>query len=318
MRVAFIGAGKMASDLMACVDDYDGATITAVCDIDGEVAEAAATPRDAAVFTDHRTLFDDHEFDVVFVAIPPFAYSDQATLAAEHGVHTFVEKPVALHPEDATEVEAALDAAGVVTGSGYVFRYDLITERARELIGSRELALVDARYWSGLPGSEWGYRMESSGGDVNIRTTHVLDTMRYLGGDVERVSAAGSTNVDTPEVDYPDAVAATLEHETGVVGNVSSTVAGSGWTVELDLVGEDIQLHLDYANQALSGVVDGEPIEFDGTCDRYAREVSGFLDACAAEEQSAYRCSYTDAARTLDLNWAVIDAANTGERVELD
>lgn len=193
---------------------------------------------------------------------------------------------------------AALDDAGVVTGAGYVFRYDLITERARELIGDRPVALVDARYWSGLPNSEWGYRMASSGSDVSFRTTHVLDTMRYLGGDVERV-------------------AATLEHETGTVGSVSSTVAGSEWTVELDVVGDDLQLHLDYANQTLTGVVDGEEIDFDGTCDRYAREVEGFLDACAAGDPTRYRCPYTDAARTLDLNWAIIDAVNAGEQVEL-
>lgn len=318
MRVAFIGAGKMASDLMACVDDYKGATITAVCDVDEAAAETAAEPREADVYTDHETLFEVHDFDVVFVAIPPFAYSNQATLAAEHGVHTFIEKPVALRPKNVPEVRAAFDEADIVTGSGYVFRYDRITERARELVGNRDLALVDAQYWGGLPSSEWGYRMASSGGDVNIRTTHVLDTMRYLAGEVECVSAAGSHAVDIPEVDYPAAVAATLEHETGVVGTVSSTVAGSKWTVDVEVVGEDLQLHLDYASQTLSGVVDGEEVDFDGSCDRYAREVHAFFDACAAGTQDSFRSPYTDAARTLDLNWAVIDAANSGERVELD
>ncbi len=308
----------MASDLMACVDEYDGATITAVCDVDRESSEAAAKPRDAVVFTDHETLFENHDFDVVFLAIPPFAYTNQATLAADRGIHTFVEKPVALHPDDAPEVQDALETANIVTGSGYVFRYDLITERARELIGDRDIALVDAKYWGGLPGSEWGYRMESSGGDVNIRTTHVLDTMRYICGDVERVSAAGSHTVDTPEVDYPDAVAATLEHKTGVVGTVSSTVVGTQWAVDFDIVGDCFQLHLDYATQTLSGSVDGEKIDFDGTCDRYAREIHAFLDACKAENQDSFRSSYADAVRTLDLNWAVIDAANSGDRVVLN
>lgn len=60
----------MAGDLMARVDDYDGATVTAVCDVNGGAAEAAAHSRDAAAVTDHEELFDDHDFEAVFIAIP--------------------------------------------------------------------------------------------------------------------------------------------------------------------------------------------------------------------------------------------------------
>ncbi|WP_435361687.1 Gfo/Idh/MocA family protein [Haloarchaeobius sp. DFWS5] len=309
MRIAFIGAGKMAGGLMDCVDDVDSHEIVAVCDVNEQAARDAADPRGASVYTDHHTLFEAEEFDIVFVAIPPFAYDDQAELAAEHGVHCFVEKPVGLHPEDAREWERVLDDAGVVTGSGYVFRYDAITERAIELIDQRQIALLDACYWSSLLASEWGNEMELSGGDINVRATHVYDLLRYLGGEVDRVFAAGSESVGTPEIDYFDAVAATLEHETGVVSNVSSSVTAPEWTVELDIVGDDFEMHLDYPDQRLTGLVDGEAIEFDGTCDRYAKEVEQFLQACEADDQSLVRCSFADATRTLELNWAAIDAA---------
>jgi predicted dehydrogenase len=315
MRVAFIGAGKMASDLMDCVDQIDAAEIVAVCDIDESLAAAEADPRDAAVFTDHESLFAEHDFDVVFIAIPPFAYSNQAALAVEHDVHLFVEKPVALRPEDAHEIEELLADADIVTGSGYVFRYDRITERARELIGDRKISLLDARYWAGLPNSEWGHETNLSGTDINIRTTHVLDTMRYLAGDVERVYAASTDRIGTEEVDYDDAATATVEHETDVVGTVTSSITAPEWTVEVDIVGDDFQLHLDYATQSLTGHIAGEPIEFDGTCHRYYREVEAFLEACERGDQDHFRSSFADAARTLELNWAVIDSAERGERV---
>ena len=316
MREAFIGAGKMAGGLMDCVDETDGHDVVAVCDVNEEAARSAAGPRNAAVYTDHHTLFETAEFEVVFVAIPPFAYSDQIELAAEHGVHCFVEKPVGLHAEDARQWEAALAAADVVTSSGYVFRYDAITERARELVGDRSIALLDARYWSGLLASEWGNEMAKSGGDINVRATHVYDLLRYFGGEVERVFAAGSDTVGTPEIDYFDAVAATAEHESGVVSSVSSAVVAPQWTVELDVIGDDLELHLDYAAQRLTGEVDGEDVEFDGTCDRYQREDETFLRACEHDDQSLVRSSFSDATRTLELNRAAIEASESAGVVQ--
>lgn len=317
MRVAFIGAGKMATGLMECVDAVDGSTITAVCDIDEDAASAAAEARNAAVFTDHEALFEDHDFDVVFLAIPPFAYSNQAELAVQHGVHLFVEKPVALRPADAAPIEAAIEDSDIVTSSGYVFRYDQITERALDLVGDRPIALIDSRYWSGLLASDWGNEMELSGGDLNVRATHLYDTLRYLGGDVEQVYAAGSDRVGTAEIDYPDAVTTTLEHENGIVSHVSSAVTAPSWTVEVDLIGDDFELRLDYADQSLSGLVDGEEIEYDGTCERYQREVATFLEACETGSQELVRSSYADATRTLELNWAVIDAVESDGPVSL-
>lgn len=315
MRVAFIGAGKMATDLMDCVDEADGAQITAICDIDGDAAEEAANPRDAAVFEDHERLFDTHEFDALFLAIPPFAYTTQAELAVEHDVDLFIEKPVALRPEDAEAVEATIASSDIVTSSGYVFRYDLITEKALELIGDRDISLLDGRYWSGLLASDWGNKKEISGGDINIRVTHLTDTLRYFGGEVDRVYAAGTDRIGTEEIDYNDGVTTTVEHENGIISHISSVVTAPSWTVEFDIIGDDFQLRLDYADQSLSGMVDGEEIDYDGTCDRYRREVETFIEACRTNDQSRVRSSYADAARTLELNWAVIDAVEREEPV---
>lgn len=317
MRVAFIGAGGMASGLIGCVEAYDDAEIAAICDIDEGAAREAAAPHEAAVYTDHETLFSEHEFDTVFIAIPPFAYSNQVELATEHDVNVFIEKPVGLRPADARENEALVKNAECVTSSGYVFRYDEITERALELISDRELSLIDGCYWSGLLVNDWGNEMEISGGEINVRSTHVYDLLRLFAGEATRVSAVGSNRADIDAIDYPDATAAVVEHENGIVSTVSSSVTVPEWTVDLSLVGEDFKLDLDYTTQRITGVIDEEPINFVGECDRYCREVTAFLDAAASGKQGMVRSSYEDAVRTLELNWAVIEAAESDESVEL-
>lgn len=317
MDVAFIGAGAMATTLMECVDDVEDVGITAVCDVDEEAATATADPRDAAVFTDHRAMFEERDVDAVFVAIPPFAYDDQPTLAAEHGVDLFMEKPVGLRPEYARDVAADLADSDVVTAAGYVFRYDRITEKALELIGDRSIGLLDGRYWSGLPRSDWGHQMETSGGVINVNTTHVVDLLRYFAGEPAQVYAAGTDRTGTEGIDFDDAITAVVEHESGVVSHVSSSVTDPEWTVELDAVGDGFELNLNYAEQTLTGTVDGEDVSFDGDCDRYRREVEAFVEACRQRDRDRVRSSYADGARTLDLNWAVIYAVESTGPVDV-
>lgn len=317
MDIAFIGAGKMAGTLMEKVDEFDGARIVAVCDVEEEAARAEADPRDASVYVDHHALYEEESLDAVCVAIPPFAYEDQVIEAAERGIDVFVEKPVALDVDHGRKTLSAIEEAGVVSASGYVFRYDGITARARELLDGREVSLLDGRYWSGLLASGWGNELELSGGEIVTRATHIYDAVRYLGGDVERVAAAGSERIDTPEVDYPDATASTMCHENGAVSTVASAITSPNWVAELDVVGDGVHLTLDFVAQEITGSVDGESIDEEHPTDRYGEEIHAFLRAVRDDTPGAVRSDYADALRTLSLNWAVIDAAESGtfERV---
>lgn len=313
MEVGFIGAGKMASTLMEKVDAVDDASIVAICDVNEDAALEAAEPRGASVYTDHETMYAEESLDAVFIAIPPFAYGNQVSLAAEHGINVFVEKPVALKSAQGRKILEAIEAADVVTGTGYAFRYDEITELALELLEDREISLMNGRYWSGLLASSWGNELELSGGEIVTRTTHIYDTIRYFGGNVERVSASGTDRLGTEEIDYPDATTARLEHENGIVSTVSSGVTSPEWVAELDILGDGVSLRLDYASQELTGSVDGDEVHYELATDRYGREVEAFLDAVRTGDQSHVRSTFDDALRTLSLNWTVIDAAETGE-----
>lgn len=313
MEIGFIGAGKMAGTLMEKVDDYDGARVTAICDVNQEAAREAAEPREASAYSDHTDLYEEASLDAVVIAIPPFAYDNQVTMAAERGIDVFVEKPVALRIEQGRETLAAIEEAGIVSGTGYVFRYDEISERARELLADREISLLAGRYWSGLLASSWGNELELSGGEIVTRTTHIYDMARYLAGDVRRVLAASTDRIGTEEIDYPDATTATLEHENGVVTSVSSGVTSPTWTAELDVLGDDLHLQLDYTEQTLTGQVGPETIDYHAPTDRYGHEVETFLEAVERGDPDHVRSDYADALQTLSVNWTVIDAAERGD-----
>lgn len=318
MKIACIGAGKMASILMEKVDGIAGATITAICDVNAGAATEAANAREATAYTNHHELYDNEPVDAVLVAIPPFAYEDQVTEAAKRGIDVFVEKPVALDPTQGRETLAAIENADVVSGSGYVFRYDEITERALELLGDRDIAFLDGRYWSGLLANEWGNEFDRSGGEIVTRATHIYDLVRYVGGDVKQVSAMCSDQTDIPEVDYPDTTAATMRHETGLISTVTSTITSPEWTAELDIVGDGAHLHLDYVTQELTGSVDGAAVHEELPTDRYGEEVAAFIEASRRGDPAAVRADFADGLRTLELNWAVIDAATRESKCDAE
>jgi predicted dehydrogenase len=312
MRLAFIGAGGIATDYLESLDVIDGADVVAVCDLVEERAEEAAAPRDADVFTDHRELYDRADFDAVVVCIPPFAHTDQELLAVEHGVDLFVAKPVALTAEKAAEVEAAVEDSDVITQAGYMWRYADVVERAAELLDGREIGMIDGQVWVGVPPASWWGEGDRSGGQIVEQATHIYDLVRYFGGDVERVYAEGDHRLDA-DVDFEDVVSATMRHEDGTVAHVSNTCGAPDGRFDVHLFAEDARLHLRCIDNELSGVIDGEEVRYGGERDGYTRQLEAFLAACRERDPSLVRSDYGDATETLRTTLAATRSLRTNE-----
>jgi len=77
--------------------------IVALCDVSSEVMERfkADTALDAVepaptLFTDAATLFAEAELDAVIIITPHRLHFDHAMLAADAGLHVFMEKPMVI------------------------------------------------------------------------------------------------------------------------------------------------------------------------------------------------------------------------------
>lgn len=320
VEFAFIGAGGIAQQHLDHIEDHDDATVVAVCDVDEEVAEAAAEPFDADTYTNHEELYEEGGFDAVVIAIPPFAHEDQERLAAEHGVDLFVEKPLALDSETARENQAAIEDADIVSQVGHMARYSDSVQRARELVGDRTLAMVDGHWWSGLPGDEdhWWRRKDLSGGQIIEQATHTYDIVRYFAGDVDTVRAAGGQTVHTDAIDFEDATSTTMTHEDGTVSTVTATSTGDEDSAhEVQLIGDGFSLHIDLWGDTLSGAVEGEEIDFEGEGDTYGPEMDAFIEAVQTGDDSSLHSPYSDARKTFETTLAVDRALDSGEPEEV-
>lgn len=320
VAVGLVGAGGIAEKHRSNLRAIDGGELVAVCDVDGGTARRVADEENVRAYTDHEVMHDAEELDAVVVCIPPFAHENEETLAAERGRGVFVEKPVALSTATAERVGSRLRDAGVVTQVGYALRYSAATERARELVDPDDLSLVEGRYaYPGAPESDWWRRRERSGGQVVEQSTHVYDAVRYLAGDVSEVHAVG-TRRHVDDIDFPDTTAAVLNHENGVVSEVTSTVAAPEMEATVRLAGPALDLTLDPVTDSLVGEVDGERVAFESDRDAFEAELRAFVDAVAEDDPAAgpVKCDYADGARTLALTLAVNESLEEGRPVEVD
>ncbi|WP_458210407.1 Gfo/Idh/MocA family protein [Haladaptatus sp. NG-SE-30] len=318
MEVGCIGVGGIAKRHLDNFENIDAANVVAVCDINRETADKVAAARDATPYYDHERMITDVDLDAVLIAIPPFAHTNQETLAAENSLGVFVEKPVALSIENSQRIGASIVEAGVVNQVGYALRYAESIQHARDLLLPRDVAMVEGRYtFPGTPSADWWCEQECSGGQVVEQSTHVYDTIRYLVGDVTQVYAIGNRrHVDA--IDFEDTTMATMEHQTGVVSHVVSTCAAPSMNVKIKITGPDVDLTLDPIEDELTGIVEGETIDFVGESDAFVNELTAFVDAVENGSQEPVRCDYGDAIETLATTLAVNESIETGTPVVVD
>jgi predicted dehydrogenase len=317
VELAFIGTGGIAEwQHFENVEANEDCEVVAVCDIDEDAVAEAGDRFDAETFTDHHDLYEEADFDAVFVCLPPFAHEDQEILAAENGIDLFVEKPLALSNEKAEEILEAIEANGVIAQVGYNWRYSPGVEYAREVLEGREVGYAEGYWWGGVAGGEdhWWRHKERSGGQTVEQATHVFDTARYLLGDTDEVMAAGSHRIEDL-VDFSDSTSATIRHGNGAVSHVSTSCAAEEGKVGLEVVADGATL--DITQDAVSGVVDGEEVEEEFDANPYARELDAFLEAVESGDDSAVRAPYRDAVESLALTLGVNESIESGESVDL-
>lgn len=227
VRWGIIGAGDIARKQTApAIKAVRSATLEAVMRRDLQAARAFAQEFGAAKAYDRvEDLLADPAIDAVCVATPVHLHAEQTIAAARAGKHVLVEKPMAMSTAECRDMIQACRQAGVKLMVCYYQRFNLRHIKARELVARGALGQVtmaQARQVNLYPASasSWRQQPERSGGgalmDVGV---HCIDTLRFILGEVEAVTAL----VDTLAFNYPvdDTATVLLRFRGGAQGVVS-------------------------------------------------------------------------------------------------
>ena len=249
--------------------------------------------------------------------MPPFAHGEPELAVLERGLPLFVEKPLARDLATAERIAEAVRSAGVPTATGYHWRGLSTVAAAREVVAGAPPRLALASWLDKVPPVGWWTRQELSGGQTVEQTTHVLDLLLLLVGDVVEVQALGThaERAAFPGADVDSATVALLRFASGAVGTVASTsLLAAKRRTGIELAGEGYALTLD-EEQLVVDRGDG-PTAAAGEGDARRRVDADFLAAVGGEGDRVL-APYEDALRTHRLACAITQAARDGGPVRI-
>ncbi|MEO9264575.1 MAG: Gfo/Idh/MocA family oxidoreductase [Candidatus Baltobacteraceae bacterium] len=142
MKVGVVGSGYWGTNLVRVCSELG--VLESVCDAnEAALANVALNYPDAGLEFEISSLLE-RNIDAVVIAAPAAVHAELALEAIAAGKHVFVEKPLAMSPEDASTVVRAARAGKRTLFVGHVLLYHPAVQRLIGLI--REGAIGEVRH----------------------------------------------------------------------------------------------------------------------------------------------------------------------------
>ena len=223
LRLGFLGAGNYASSMLLPHLNGDAGVQLAHVVTTTSLSAANAQRRFgfAQASTDAASLLDDDSIDAVFVVTRHHSHAELTARALDRGKAVFVEKPLALTPEELDRVVEVVDATGndrLMVGFNRRFAPMLVELRSRfGTTAGPGLAryLVNA---GRLDAKSWYARTETEGSRFDGEGGHFIDTLSWWLGalpvEVQAVGTPGGQDL-LVTIGFDDGSVATLAYATG-------------------------------------------------------------------------------------------------------
>ena len=135
IRWGFLGAGGIAAAMAADLH-HGNNMLYAVAARDADRAAAFAARFGAShSHGDYRSVVEDPDVDIVYVATTHPFHRDQALMAIDAGKHVLIEKPLTLNAAHAREVVTAARDKGVFAMEAVWMRANPLILKAQEMVG---------------------------------------------------------------------------------------------------------------------------------------------------------------------------------------
>jgi predicted dehydrogenase len=217
LRIGVLGAGQIAqaAHFESCTKARN-ADLYAICDVADDLRARMATTHGAEkTFGDYDTMLADPKVDAVIIATADAFHVPASIRALEAGKHVLCEKPVGLTVEETETLHQAVKRSGKVLQVGHMKRFDPGLEAAKAFIDSDMGDMIALKAWycdsthryamtdavQPLVVASKHARKPGENPKANLRKyfmlahgCHLIDTARFLAGDITAVRARLSEN----------------------------------------------------------------------------------------------------------------------------
>ncbi|WP_163100142.1 Gfo/Idh/MocA family protein [Peribacillus alkalitolerans] len=319
LKIGFIGTGGIAKEHLNNLAKIQDTEVTAFFNINLERAQKEAQAwTNAKAYNDVSEMLDDRKLDAVYICVPPMAHGEAENAVIDRGIPFFVEKPLGIDNRP-TEILKKIEQKKIITSVGFHWRYKEATRIALELLNERKLGMSLGYWMGGMPMVPWWRVQTGSGGQFVEQTTHIVDLLRYLNGEVVEVFAAYSQRVMHEKVEgttVADVGTVTMKLENGSIASISNTcLSPVGHKVGLDLYTD--QGILEISSTGLKDIKAESVTEYKEMVNPYFVEDEVFINAVRTGDSSKILSDYRDALITHNVTLAANKSAEIGEPINL-
>ena len=252
IKIGIVGLGWVSQGHMHAFKEHPEVEVTAVCSRRNWEREALEAQYGAGVrfYQNYAEMLHDPEVEVVDICSEHRLHVDQAILAAEHGKHVMIEKPISLDYADLKRLYAVMEKTGVKSTVYFELRFiphfNLIQSLLKQgMLG--ELHYLEVDYYHGIGPwyGQYAWNVKKSEGGSSLLTAgiHALDALLYFkGSDVEEVQAYSvKSRADVfQEYEYDTSSIALIRFKDGSVGKCASCIdARQPYLFNIHLLGSE-------------------------------------------------------------------------------
>ena len=254
-------ASEQSNEGAAKTGDEDAKTAetaeqAVVCQSEDDEPDYASIVADTPQFSDYEQMLDSVELDGVIIATPHYDHPDMSLMAFARGIHVLVEKPIAVHVNEAQRMIDGYCAAKVshpnlLFAAMFMQRTWGHWRKIKSLVAEGELGRLIRCSWlitdwfrtqSYYDSGGWRATWRGEGGGVLMnQCPHNLDLYQWIVGMPARAQGFVSFGKHH-RIEVEDEVTAYFEHENGMVGHFITTTGESPGTNRLEIAGENGKL----------------------------------------------------------------------------
>jgi phthalate 4,5-cis-dihydrodiol dehydrogenase len=213
--------------------------LVAGADVNPRVLQTFHARYGARVYDSVEKLCADEAVEAVWVSTPNKFHADHAIIAARHGKHVVVEKPMAISLHEAQAMIAVAEKNKVKLICGHTQSFGPHIQTMRRIIQSGQLGALRAMHvwaytdWMLRPRTAEELDLAQGGGIPYRQGPHQIDTLRLLGGGMIR-SVRGTIGQWFGGRPIPGYYSAFLEFENGTPATLMHN--GYGYFLASELV----------------------------------------------------------------------------------
>jgi predicted dehydrogenase len=186
--------------------------------------------------------------DAIYVASTNANHYQQVIKAAEAGKHILCEKPLAMNSSEAEEMVKVCSENHVQLAVNYVYRFHPLVIKSKEIISGQMLGkIVNINLSFNIdipPGSNFRFnKSQSGGGALRDLGTHMIDLMRFLGGEIKSINGVLDNIIYISEVeDFTNAI---VKFENGGYGYFNASFNSKKAFNRIEVLGHKGALSID-------------------------------------------------------------------------